>query len=284
LGTYSGDSWVDNDNQILYLYYTLYNGGSYQYNKVLVKDYNIVKCDGNAYNYIIKIFDLFNLIDVSLIEKYNQVGDILYQVYDTLDRDENTKNSDDWFKIYHNKLTKQTLNKISCLNSIHQKLLLNYSNKEIIKILNDIYLSWEIERFMIIKQGFLNSASYVTGDFSNQDLPLIKCEKHKDLIVFPSSGRGSLCSNFLAVKNFRNIPTKEGNIIKLKNLRKDSKIKKYEYLETSCDGFIAVKNIETNKIEFLADISMVEGSYDDLFPENKIIYKGWFNKRVEYIK
>lgn len=280
---YSSHSWFDNEKNELHLYYNLSNGGEYQYNQAIIKDYKIQSIDGNAHNYIIKIFDFISILDEEIVEKYDLIMKVVNQVDETLKRDEEENKSDHWFKHINNHLDEKTLSKIKKLNVLHQGLLLSYSNEELSNILNIIYPVWEIEKFNIIYKGFLDSDSYVEGSFSDMSMPKIDMENKKDFIVFPRGGRGSLCSEFIVVRNIEDMAVEENDIIKLKNLRKGSKVKEYKFLEKSCDGYIAVKNLQNNIIEFLVGIDVVESAYDALFTCNRIEFRGWFNKRVDYI-
>lgn len=278
----SDDSYFNKETGDLYLGYKLFNGGNYQYNYVIVKNYEIIEYHGNASNQIKKIFELLYLIDEQLFDKYTKIIEVNYLISKTLERDEKIK-SGKQFGLCYNKLNNKTIVKINKLNKIHQNLLLNFSNTEIIKCLNILLPIWEIENFNIVKQGFLGLDSYVEGAFSNMDIPSFSAEEQTEIINFPSDTGVSLCSEFLVVRNFHDIKINNRDIIKLKNIRKNSKVKEYKYIETSCDGYIAVKNIKTNIIEYLVDIRKVEDTYDALFTCNKLESKGWFNKRVDYI-
>jgi hypothetical protein len=141
------------------------------------------------------------------------------------------------------------INKINKLFKIHENLLMSSNDiDDIMKNLEIIYSYWEIENFYIKILGF---DKFLYGHFTNYDVPNIKTKK-SELVIFPDSSRGSMCTNFIALNNFDELKYKNiGDTIELLYSRKYSKPKKYKILEVNYEGFYAVKNLKTNKIEFI---------------------------------
>ena len=153
-------------------------------------------------------------------------------------------------------------------------------NEEISKILELVLPVWEPEKFE--RGGFLSQKTH--GSFSNDFVPVIRSYNDDEIIIFPDDGRGSICNNYLVIEDMETILKKPiGEILTLKNKRKGSKQKTYKILEHKAKFATALKEMKTGKTEFITSEGLAEDCYDALFSSNKMIFRGWFNKRVSLI-
>lgn len=267
----------------LHIAYRLQNGGEYQYNKVIVKDFKVVRVEGDAGVYVTKLFELIHLVNPELIEKYFRVTETMNRAYEALHWNVNLSMHRDTIHPQVQKANTKTLVKIKALYNIHECILQGYEALEIESVLMQLFKAWELGAINVDGYRDSRDISEVYGSFSTDEIPSLLRSTRGNFIIFPHSGRGSLCSNFIVVTNIEQIKFKEDSIITLRNTRKGCKAKKYKLLEKNYAGFIAVENISNGKLEFLADIHDVERAYDELFTCNRINCRGWYNKRVKVL-
>lgn len=276
-------------NDDVYIFeHKLKNGGEYQHNyfHVSKSTYKLVKVDGDGKKILQKIFNFIEYFDVEKFVKWqstiSMMGSIAY--YMKCDSERADAN--------YIKFGEKTLEKWLKLNKIHQKLS-SLSNEEIDKILDVMLETWEEYRFE--RGAFLNQ--HFKGSFSNFDIPNInnlKGVKVEEPIIFPGDSRGEICSQYLVTNDMEDILKKaEGDIIKLKNTRKCSKIKKYTVLEHNVD--ILEKNIddchvatalksEKGEIKFITSLGEAEECWDALFDCNKREFNDWKKNKVKLVK
>lgn len=92
---------------------------------------------------------------------------------------------------------------------------------------------------------------------------------------FPSTSRGSLCCNFIPVKN--GINSEINDEIELFNPR-NNKIEIFTILKINEEDNSYRCINSKNEIKYLIDHQNVKDAYSALFPINKEIYSGWWNK------
>ena len=267
------------ESEELRINYTLSNGGEYQYNHITVKDYRLVKVNGDGGSYIEKLFMLLHSMNLELLEMYYRVSQKVPNMYYILNKLTDSDKHSQMVRPQMMETSKSTFKKLKALCDIHQCILMNYEVHEIEPVLKAMFKAWEIDRF-----GVDSKELKVYGRFSTDTIPDLLRNTRKEFIIFPDMGRGSLCSNFLVVTNMEKIKFEENSIITLKNTRKGSKAKDYRLLEENYDNLIAVENLSTGLVEFLANIYTVENAYSDLFTCNRIEFKGWYNRRVALVK
>jgi hypothetical protein len=254
------------------------NNENYQYYKFIldINTYEIKSIKGDCSKEIEKIVDIFHNIDIEDLLKWERIC----ATFDSMELINNLNKNSSMFNVTIDDSAKD-INKINKLFKIHENLLMSSNDiDDIMKNLEIIYSYWEIENFYIKILGF---DKFLYGHFTNYDVPNIKTKK-SELVIFPDSSRGSMCTNFIALNNFDELKYKNiGDTIELLYSRKYSKPKKYKILEVNYEGFYAVKNLKTNKIEFIADEYDIKNAYDALFDCNKAIYNSWYRKKYVMI-
>jgi hypothetical protein len=270
--------WSHDDSGYRFKYH-LPNGDEYQYNYFnLDKNFNLVSVDGDGERQIRKIFDFINYWKYDDFLKWREASRIAAHIayYQKCDEEKKQINRGSFYQSdLYIQLDDKTLKKYDKLNFIHQNILMK-PNDEIKRILELMLPVWEPDRFKC--GGFLSQTTH--GSFSNDAVPDIKLDDNK-IIIFPEDGRGSICNEFLVTYDMDKILKMPiGKTIVLRNKRKGSKQKTYKVVEHKAKFATALKELKTGKIEFITNEGLAEDCYDALFSSNKMIYRGWFNKRV----
>lgn len=269
---YNFFKWEDNDK-----YYLHYNIGDRNNNIALSKKTyklcsNIEDCEYEMK----KIIDIFHNITTDKLIKWIQIC----KAFKSNKLIGNLNNTDYGVShIFKDKYANDK-EKINKLLELHNNLL--SSNDSVMQILDYIQPYWEIKNFTVRENNSGDQTLY--GKFNNYDIPNIEF-KRKPCIVFPENSRGSLCTNFIALSNFKELQGKNiGEIIKLKYNRKSSKPKEYKIVRISIDDFYAVEELKTGKIEFIADEYDIKNCYSALYTCNKAIYNSWYRKKYTLVK
>ncbi|QOV08431.1 hypothetical protein Kirov_232 [Bacillus phage Kirov] len=119
------------------------------------------------------------------------------------------------------------------------------------------------------------------GSWHNCDNPL--CHGDSDDVVdgyaYPTERRGTLCKEYTAVRNFKAYKFEAGQEITFKTAKGKAKRAIVIHVDSAGNRMI-IREVGKKKVKLIVDNQVIADSYSALFPCNKKIYAGWWNKRL----